>query len=159
MPKLITAYFYRRNAETVINSRRRAPDVLLYTNWTLMKGTPDVLVYTNRSLKRYCRTNYTNWSLSERKIHEQIFLPIPRKEYKNHLVYSNENYDKEFQWPSKTYDLKKSEINEIKSYLSVIDNKAAEMKLSDFETRGLKFGRLITSDRQTRIEVDRWAHI
>ncbi|GES90934.1 transposase domain-containing protein [Rhizophagus clarus] len=60
------------------------------------------------------------------------------------------------------------------------DNKAAEMKLSDFETRGIKFGRLITSDGQvigsewirrnkdwarinytvlTRMEVDRWAHI
>ncbi|GES92519.1 transposase domain-containing protein [Rhizophagus clarus] len=63
-------------------------------------------------------------------------------------VYSNENYDKEFQWPSKTYDLKKSEIKEIKSHLSVIDNKAAEMKLSDFKTRGIKFGHLITSDGQ-----------
>ncbi|GBC07294.1 hypothetical protein RclHR1_07370003 [Rhizophagus clarus] len=72
MPKLITAYFYRRNAETVINSRRRAPDVLLYTNRTLMKGTPDILVYTNRSLKRYCRTNYTNWSLSERFLRETM---------------------------------------------------------------------------------------
>ncbi|GBB95489.1 hypothetical protein RclHR1_02550001 [Rhizophagus clarus] len=63
MPKLITAYFYRRNAETVINSRRRAPDVLLYTNRTLMKGTPDVLVYTNRSLKR---SQYQHlWSLRD----------------------------------------------------------------------------------------------
>lgn len=65
-----------------------------------------------------------------RRIHEQIFPPKPRKEYKNHLVFSNENYEEEFQWPSKTYDLKKSEIKEIKNHLSVIDNKAAEMKLS-----------------------------
>ncbi|GES83160.1 hypothetical protein RCL_jg28354.t1 [Rhizophagus clarus] len=63
MPKLITAYFYRLKG---------APDVLLYTNRTLMKGTPDVLVYTNRSLKRYCRTNYTNWSLSERFLRETM---------------------------------------------------------------------------------------
>lgn len=65
-----------------------------------------------------------------RKIHEQIFPPIPRKEYENHLVYSNENYEEEFQWPSKLYDLKKSEIREIKNHLSVIDNKVAEMNLS-----------------------------
>ncbi|GES98992.1 transposase domain-containing protein [Rhizophagus clarus] len=31
---------------------------------------------------------------------------------------------------------------------SRLNNKAAEMKLSDFETRGIKFGRLITSDGQ-----------
>ncbi|GBB94886.1 hypothetical protein RclHR1_24310002 [Rhizophagus clarus] len=29
MPKLITAYFYRRNAETVINSRRSIVEVLI----------------------------------------------------------------------------------------------------------------------------------
>lgn len=65
-----------------------------------------------------------------RRIHEQVFPPIPCKEYKNHLVYSNENYEEEFQWPSTMYDLKRSEIKEIKNHLSVIDNEAVEMKLS-----------------------------
>jgi hypothetical protein len=65
-----------------------------------------------------------------KKIHEQIFPPILCKEYENHLVFTNDNYEEEFQWPSKPYDLKMSEIKEIKNHLSVIDSKAAKIKLS-----------------------------
>lgn len=65
-----------------------------------------------------------------RKIHEQVFSPIPCKEYKNHLVYSNENYEEEFQWPSTIFDLNRSEIKKIKNHLSVIDDEVVKMKLS-----------------------------
>ncbi len=65
-----------------------------------------------------------------RKIHEQIFSPIPHKEYKEHLVYTNQNYEEEFQWPSKPYILNISEIKKIKNHLSVINDVALRMKLS-----------------------------
>ena len=65
-----------------------------------------------------------------RRIHEQIFPPIPCKEYKKHLVYTNENYEEEFQWPSKPYVLNASEIKKIKNHLSVVENEAMEMQLN-----------------------------
>ena len=65
-----------------------------------------------------------------KKYHEQIFLPTPCKEYKDHLVYTNENYEEEFQWPSKPYVLNASEIKKIKNHLSVVENEAMEMQLN-----------------------------
>lgn len=64
-----------------------------------------------------------------RQYHEQIFPPIFRKEYKDHLVYTNENYEEEFQWPSESYVLNFSEIRKIKDHLSVIENTAIRMQL------------------------------
>ncbi|CAB5336227.1 unnamed protein product [Rhizophagus irregularis] len=75
-----------------------------------------------------------------------IFPSIPCKEYKEHLVYTNQNYEEEFQWPSKTYTLTFQEVKKIKDHLFVIDNRASGMRLNDFETNGTKFGRLITSE-------------
>jgi len=65
-----------------------------------------------------------------RRIHEQIFPPIPCKEYKKHLVYTNENYREEFQWPSIPYVLNISEIKKIKNHLSVVDDVAVTMRLN-----------------------------
>jgi hypothetical protein len=65
-----------------------------------------------------------------RKIHEQIFPPISCKEYKEHIVYSNQDYEEEFQWPSKQYTLEFQEIKKIKNYLSIIDDFASEMRLN-----------------------------
>ena len=65
-----------------------------------------------------------------RKIHEQIFPPIACKEYKEHLVYTNKNYEEEFQWPSKPYILNISEIKKIKHHLSVIEDVAVKMRLN-----------------------------
>jgi len=66
-----------------------------------------------------------------RKIHEQIFpSSISCKEYKEHLVYTNQNYEEEFQWPSKPYTLNISEVKKIKHHLSVIEDVAVEMQLS-----------------------------
>ena len=65
-----------------------------------------------------------------RRIHEQIFPPISCKEYKEHLVYINQNYEEEFLWPSKKYTLNFSEIKKIKNHLTVIDDVAVKMKLS-----------------------------
>ncbi|GET63857.1 transposase domain-containing protein [Rhizophagus irregularis DAOM 181602=DAOM 197198] len=115
-----------------------------------------------------------------RKFYDQIFPSIPCKEYKEHLVYTNQNYEEEFQWPSKTYTLTFQEVKKIKDHLSVIDNRASGMRLNDFETNGTKFGHLITSDGRvigsewirrnkdwarinytvlTRLEIDKWAHL
>jgi hypothetical protein len=65
-----------------------------------------------------------------REIHEQIFPPIPSKEYEEHLVYTNENYSEEFQWPSEPYTLNISEIKKIKNHLSIIDDAAKKMRLN-----------------------------
>ena len=65
-----------------------------------------------------------------RKIHEQIFPHISNKEYKEHMVYTNQDYEEEFQWPSKMYTLNNSEVKKIKNHLSIIDNVAVEMQLS-----------------------------
>ncbi|GET52716.1 transposase domain-containing protein [Rhizophagus irregularis DAOM 181602=DAOM 197198] len=115
-----------------------------------------------------------------RKFYDQIFPPISDKKYKKHLVYTNENYEEEFQWPSKPYTLTFQEVKKIKDHLCVIDDRASEMRLNDFETNGTKFGRLITSDGRvigsewirrnkdwarinytvlTRLEIDKWAHL
>ncbi|CAG8761433.1 16541_t:CDS:2, partial [Rhizophagus irregularis] len=114
------------------------------------------------------------------KFYDQIFPPISDKKYKEHLVYTNENYEEEFQWPSKPYTLTFQEVKKIKDHLCVIDDRASEMRLNDFETNGTKFGRLITSDGRvigsewirrnkdwarinytvlTRLEIDKWAHL
>lgn len=55
---------------------------------------------------------------------------MPCKEYKKHLVYTNQDYEEEFQWPSKPYILNISEIKKIKSHLSIINDMALRMKLS-----------------------------
>ena len=65
-----------------------------------------------------------------RKIYEQIFPPISCKEYKEHLVYTNQNYEEEFQWPSKKYTLNISEVKKIKNHLSVIEDIAVGMQLN-----------------------------
>jgi hypothetical protein len=65
-----------------------------------------------------------------RKVYEQIFPPIPCKEYKEHLVYSNQDYEEEFHWPSKPYTLKLQEIKKIKDHLSTIDGFALGMRLN-----------------------------
>jgi hypothetical protein len=59
-----------------------------------------------------------------KRIHEQIFPSIPCKEYKEHLVYTNNNYREEFQWPSTSYTLNISEIKKIKNHLSAIEDVA-----------------------------------
>ncbi|GBC47879.2 transposase domain-containing protein [Rhizophagus irregularis DAOM 181602=DAOM 197198] len=115
-----------------------------------------------------------------RKFYDQIFPPISDKKYKEHLVYTNENYEEEFQWPSKPYTLTFQEVKKIKDHLCVIDDRASEMRLNDFKTNGTKFGCLITSDGRvigsewirrnkdwarinytvlTRLEIDKWAHL
>ncbi len=48
------------------------------------------------------------------------------KEYKESLVYTNQNYDEEFQWPSKLYTLNISEIKKIKHHFSVIEDQGCE---------------------------------
>ena len=65
-----------------------------------------------------------------RKIYEQIFPPISYKEYKEHVVYSNQDYEEEFQWPSKQYTLEFQEIKKIKDHLSIIDDFASDMRLN-----------------------------
>jgi hypothetical protein len=62
-----------------------------------------------------------------RKIYDQIFPPISCKEYKEHLVYTNEDYEEEFQWPSKQYTLTLQEVKKIKDHLSPIDDHASGM--------------------------------
>jgi len=64
-----------------------------------------------------------------RRIYEQIFPHIPHKEYKEHLVYTNENYNEEFQWPSEEYILNNSEIKKIKNHLLAIDDVVVKMRL------------------------------
>jgi hypothetical protein len=64
-----------------------------------------------------------------KRIHEKIFPPIPCKEYEEHLVYTNENYGGEFQWPSEPYTLNISEVKKIKNHLSVIEDAAMRMRL------------------------------
>jgi hypothetical protein len=63
------------------------------------------------------------------RIHEQIFPPVPRKEYEKHMVYSNRDYEEEFYWPSDTHVLNNSELKRIKNYLSVVEDLAAGMQL------------------------------
>ncbi len=64
-----------------------------------------------------------------KEIYEQIFPPLFHKEYKKHLVYTNQYYEEEFQWPSKPYTLNASEIKKIKDHFSVTEN-IAGMQLS-----------------------------
>jgi hypothetical protein len=65
-----------------------------------------------------------------RKIYEQIFPPISYKDYKEHLVYTNEDYNEEFQWPSKKYTLTFQEVKKIKDHLSATDDFASGMRLN-----------------------------
>ena len=65
-----------------------------------------------------------------RRIHEQIFPSIPSKQYEKHLVYSNQDYEEEFYWPSKVHILNTSELKKIKNHLSVVDDLAAGFQLS-----------------------------
>src|ERR1044072_2302364 len=64
-----------------------------------------------------------------KEIHKQIFPPLPHKEYKEHLVYTNQYYDEELQWPSKPYNLNISEVKKIKDHFSTTEN-IAGMRLS-----------------------------
>jgi len=55
-------------------------------------------------------------------------LPL-YKEYKEHLVYSNQYYEEEFYWPSKPYILNVLEIKKIREHFSVTEN-ISETRLS-----------------------------
>ena len=54
--------------------------------------------------------------------YKQVFPPLPHKEYKEHLVYTNQSYNEEFQWPSESYTLNTSEIKKIKDHFSVTED-------------------------------------
>src|SRR5687767_2632779 len=51
--------------------------------------------------------------------HQQIFLPkLPSKKYAKHLVYSDENYQEEFYFPTKKHTLSQIQLKKIKENLS-----------------------------------------
>src|SRR6185369_4193594 len=62
-------------------------------------------------------------------IHERVFPPTSSKEYKRHLVYSNEYYEGELSWPSQPYTLNASEVKRIKNHFSSTEN-VTGMRLS-----------------------------
>ena len=85
--------------------------------------------YKNLTNQVYLLELFNNVKFYQR-IHEKIFPPTPCKEYEKHLVYSNEDYEEEFYWPSKVHTLDNSELKKIKNHLSVADDLTEEMQLS-----------------------------
>jgi len=62
-------------------------------------------------------------------VYEHVFPSTPPKEYKEHLVYSNEDYEGELSWPSQPYIFNDSEIKKIKNHFSATEN-VVGMRLS-----------------------------
>lgn len=85
--------------------------------------------YKNLTNRVYLLELFNNLQYYQ-KIHEQIFPPTPCKQYEEHLVYSNQDYEEEFYWPSKVHILDASELKKIKNHLSVVDDLAAGLQLS-----------------------------
>ena len=57
-----------------------------------------------------------------KNFYEQVFPSLPCKDYRENLVNTNQNYNEEFQWPSKQYTLNVSEIKKLRHHFSVTED-------------------------------------